>query len=151
MQQPPNQYATERLLSDAVSHGDKSKLADVLGVSLSEISQQMNPEEPKKSDYYRFKRMLWALVGINPEAARLVFSDLEASMDAWTGDPKAGERNLSALTAKVLKETGDLITARLEGQSAHVIRKETLEVKSAADQVLAAIDQTANALREVKR
>lgn len=120
----PNQHETERLLSDALSYGDKSKLADALDVSLSEISQQFNPDEPKKSDYYRFKRQLWALAAINPEATRIIFSDLQASVDSWLGATKSSD--IGRGVADVLKEAAELGAAQTGSESTRITRRRDL-------------------------
>jgi DNA-binding transcriptional MocR family regulator len=149
MNQAPSQFETERLLSDALTHGDKSKLADALGVSLSEISQQINPDEARKSYFYQFKRQLWALAGINPDAARLVYADLQASMTAWLGDFPA--EDIGALTADVLKEAAELGAAQLGKLPAHVVRKEALEVGTAVGKVISACERQTGKLREAGR
>src|SRR6266540_4165108 len=126
MESAPNRYATERLLSDALTHGDKSRLANILEVSLSEISQQCNPEELRKSYFYQFKRFLWGICGVNPFAADVLMSDLNSSHELWTQSERI-KVDLSHLTGNVAQEVTELVCARLEGKSVHVQRKEALE------------------------
>lgn len=146
--EPPNQYDTERLLSDSLSHGDKSRLAAFIGVSLSEVAQQWNPDDPKKSDYFRFKRTLyWLATEVNEDAARVIVADLLSSMDAWVGNVRAD--NIAHLTAGMLKEAAEVGAAQIENSPAHVFRKEVLDVRAKADELLAAVDRRADGkLRE---
>jgi hypothetical protein len=127
MESAPNQYATERLLSDALTHGDKSRLANILDCSLSEISQQCNPEEPRKSYFFQFKRFLWGVDGVNPSAGDVLMSDLNSSHELWTGSELI-RVDLSRLTGNVAQEAVELMRARLEGKSVFVQRKEAIDV-----------------------
>ncbi len=77
-----HQYQIESLLYGSLNYGDETKLAKALGVSPSEISQQVNPNEARKSDYFRFRRFLKALFPINPTAARRILSDLNSVVES---------------------------------------------------------------------
>jgi len=119
MRSAPDQYESERLLDDALSHGDKSKLANVLEVSLSEISQQCNPNESRKSDYYRCKRFLWGLAGVNAEAARILRNDLNTSIDLWIGDIRE-RRDPAELASEVAEKAIKHMKIQLQSLPKHV-------------------------------
>jgi hypothetical protein len=148
MESAPNQYETERLLSDALSHGDKSRLANILEVSLSEISQQCNPEELRKSYFYQFKRFLWGLCGVNSKAADVLMSDLNSSHELWKGSERITV-DLSRLTGDVATEVTELVCARLEGKPLHVQRKEALDVMLAVKHFICGLERETGSLRPV--
>jgi len=131
-----DQHETERFLFNVLDHGDKSELAQALGVSLSEISQQVNPEEPRKSDYFRFKRFLVALATVNPKAAQLLCADLHAVVDA-----PCAHKDISKLTGDVAQESTELICAALQRKPAHVQRKEALDVVMASYRFIAGLTE----------
>lgn len=148
--EPPNQYDTERLLSDVLSHGDKAKLANFLGVSPSEICQQFNPEETKKSDYYRFKRMLfWLKTEINIEAARTIFADLHSSYDSWQ-KPSCKHETLAALVVAADKEAGEVIQSWAANKPLHEQRKETVEAIAALQRHLEGLNAQASNVKEMR-
>jgi hypothetical protein len=146
MESAPSQYETERLLSDALSHGDKTRLANILEVSLSEISQQCNPEELRKSYFYQFKRFLWGLCGVNSKAADVLMSDLNSSHELWTQSDRI-KVDLSHLTGNVAQEVTELICARLEGKSVHIQRKEALDVMLALKHFICGLEREAGPQR----
>lgn len=134
-----DQNETERFLFNVLGHGDKSSLAHVLGVSLSEISQQVNPEETRKSDYFKFKRFLSALVTVNPKAAQLLCADLQSVIDA-----QSSSKDISRLTGDVAHQSTELICAALENKPLHVQRKEALDVVVAGYQFIAGLERKPN-------
>ena len=141
MRKAPDQFETERLLSQALERGDQTALASLMEVSASEINQQFTPQNPKQSVYYRFKRQLWALAAINPNAARLIYADLQSSMEDWLGETKSGD--IGKGIASVLKEAAELGAAQCEGLPTHVVKKEALDVRAKVDEVVAACERRA--------
>ena len=146
MQSAPDQFETERLLSEALSYGDKTKIANGLGVSLSEVSQQCNPNEPRKSDVYKFLRFLWITSGVNSEAADRIFTLIQSSFESWK-EPERIHVDLSRLTGTVAQEVTELVVARLEGKPIHVQRKEALDVMLALKHFLCGLEQEAGPQR----
>ncbi len=134
-----DQHETERLLDASLSHGDKSKLADLLGVSLSEISQQVNPNEMRKSDFFKFKRFLRALCDVNADAAELIVSDLRSSLRCWLGKGHTG--SLAQLTCSVNQEASEFVAAHIQHKPVHIQRKELLDIRAAVDRCMAALDE----------
>lgn len=134
-----DQSETERFLFNVLDHGDKSRLAQLLDVHLSEVSQQINPAEPRKSDYYKFKRFLSALVVVNPKAAQLLCTDLQSVVNA-----PSGNRCISTLTGAIAQESAELVCAALENKPDHVQKKEALDVARAAYDFVSGLDRKPN-------
>lgn len=137
MSQPANQYDTELLMKNVLKHGDKSRLAEKLRVSLSEISQQVNPNELRKSHFFECKRFLLALKLVNKRAAQILLCDLDFSIN---GDSELDEGDLPDLTGAVVKEAADLVCAQLKGKPAHIQRQECLEIIAVGYRFLSALD-----------
>jgi len=134
-----DQYQTELFLHQTLVRGDKSKLAEKLGVTLSEISQQCNPAETaRKSYYYQFKRFLTALKAVNPRAHELLLADLHSTVDT---EPRS--QNLSQLVADASREHAELIGACLEAKPASLQLKEALETQVALSRVVKELNHVA--------
>lgn len=103
----PLKQQSERLLSNLLNHGDKSEIATELGVGLSEISQQCNPEEPRASDFYKCKQFLKGTSRCNPSAARL----LEELLDVQA----AVSQVMTALNRDVVRKGERLSTGQKTG------------------------------------
>ncbi|MDQ3918117.1 MAG: hypothetical protein M3348_06530 [Acidobacteriota bacterium] len=56
--QPPSQEEFESQLRDLFRNGDITSVAAWLGKNKSQISRQLNPEEPEQSDPFRFALFL---------------------------------------------------------------------------------------------
>jgi len=143
-QQPPNQHDTDRLLGDSLSHGDKTKLANLLGVSGSEICRQCNPEDPKQSFYYRFKRsMFWLKTQVNERAARIIVADFRADFESWD-TPVVKPESLAALVVAADREGDDVIQSWAEGKPLH-------EQIMHATEAIAALEKFREAARKAAR
>lgn len=133
---PHEQYETEMLLFTALNNGDKSKLAKQMGTSLANVSRRLNPNDLRQSEFFRFRRFLTALAGINQQAARLLLGDLHTVVET----PERCGKDIQEVAGEVLRESADLVCARLAKLPAHVQKKEALEVRAVVDRFIAKLD-----------
>lgn len=142
MRAAPDQKLIEGVIDDALTHGDKGKVANALQKSASDITQRFNPNEAKQSGCFRALSELWAISGVNPDAAETIFALFDSYRAQWLEETKPTDRCLSSLVGDASAELTALIRARLEGKPAHVQRKEALELRAVVDRFLAGLEQS---------
>jgi hypothetical protein len=136
-----HQYHDEQFLDGQFDFGDKVKLAKRLNVSLSEVSQQLNPNEPRKSDFHKCARFLRAVRDeFGPEKISGMLAHLCAIGDA----PACGNSDLTQLTADLHVENSEFVGAHLRKAPLHVQHKELIDVKVKTDRALAALKGQVN-------
>ena len=119
------QYEDEYFLNNQFNYGDKSRLATRLGVSVSEVSQQCNPNEPRKSDFHKYARFLRA---VREEFGAEKCAGLQAYLNAIADAPGDCLVDLPAITSDLVQEVAELAGAVLTNQSPRVQAKEMNDV-----------------------
>ena len=128
-----SQYDVEGKLNNTLSFGDETKIAEKLGCSPTYISQQCNPHEDRKSDFYKAICFLAALCEISPERGRaalnLFTQTVERHLPADTGDDY--ERSITAFNT----ELSEFQTAASCGKDAETCISELDDVVEKASEL----------------
>ena len=142
MRSAPDQHELKCLLSDIVKHGNKTKVANILGVSPSDISQRFDAEnETRKLALAEGLREVWAICGADQEAGRKLRSYIEGLFDCWLDSVKVTDKNLSCLLSDASQDALSLLRARsIDGKPVHVQREQALAVRATIDQFIAGLE-----------
>lgn len=123
-----SQYDVEGKLNNTLSFGDETKIAEKLGCSPTYISQQCNPHEDRKSDFYKAICFIAALCEIDAERGRaalnLFTQTVERHLPADLGDDY--ERSITAFNT----ELSQFQTATSCGKDAETCIRELDDVVS---------------------
>lgn len=138
---PPEQYDTERHLSDSLSHGDVEHLAALLKCSPSLICQMCNPNDPKKSWFYQNARFLWAAYRIREDLGEVLFGRLQALRHLWLSKDKPCRPDVSKLASRVTSEIADVVIAELERKPMQDRFREAQEARMALDEYILGLMQ----------
>lgn len=99
----PEQHADDILISDLFNtHGDKTALARLMGVSNTNVSQQFNPEDSEHpSDWHRARRILFAAYVHDEEKAEVLWRELAAARELWRDKPHVEAQRLSSVQPQI--------------------------------------------------
>lgn len=137
---PPDTVEIKTVLRDAVSHGTVQKMANILGVSHSEISRQYDPNNEKKAAIAEAARHFWGLSINDPAAFETVKTYFVLLLESWAQPVPASDKGLSGLIGEAAQKLNDLQKARfIDGRSPAVQREETLAVITALQQFLSGL------------
>jgi hypothetical protein len=137
MHTAPRQHDIESLLDSLLDRGDKTALAALLDTSLSNISQQINPDEPLKSYVYQGLRFMWGVYAVNPQAARCLWAETARLVSLWEGKRPVQGGDLRS----VHHELAEVIDAALTNRSPAQQKKEIHEAISALNARLSLLDR----------
>jgi hypothetical protein len=134
---PPDTVQIKTILRDAVSHGTMQKMANILGVSHSEISRRFDPNQEKRAYIAESARELWGLACTDPEAYQIVKTYFVMLLESWAEPVPTSDKSLSGLVGEAAQKLNDLQKARfIDGRSETIQREETLAIISALQQFL---------------
>lgn len=136
----PNQHEVERFLDDTLMHGDIEALAAILDTSPSNLSQQFNPDDEKKSWFYQGMRTLWAAYMHREDLGDAWLAKINSFSQAWKHRGK--EKTLcdvAHLAGKLSSETADVVIAELEKRPMQKRLREAVEVRAAVDNYIASL------------
>ena len=141
MRHAPSQQDLKRLLDDAVKHGSRARIANILGVTEGNISRRFNPNDELKLALADGLRECWAVCGADESAGQILRSYINGLFDSWLAPAKSGQAAITSLVCDVNRETADLVNARMESRPLHLQLKEAREVGAANDRVIQALER----------
>ncbi len=132
-----HQYEDELFLTGILRSGDITKLAQIRGVSCSEISQQQNPNESKVSDFHKGARWLRCLTHLDGDQAEKALAYYSAIVRAARTVHPA---DLPTLVADLNQEHAEFVGAHLQSKPLHIQTQELMDVCVRVERVTAALD-----------
>lgn len=123
---PPDTTEVKTVLRDAVSYGTVQKMANLLGVSHSEISRQYDPNHDKKTPIAESLRHFAFLKMIDPEAFQIVKTYYLLTLEMLSDPAPATEKGLSTLLGDAAEKLNALQRARFIDARSENVQRELL-------------------------
>lgn len=137
---PPDTKEIKTILQDSISHGSVQKIANILGVSHSVISNRFNRNREEKVYIAEAAREFWAMACADPEAYEIVKAYFFTLLDSWGKPAPASDKGLSDVLIEVHEKLNELDRARfVEGASVKVQRQDASEVIAKMAQFIAGL------------
>lgn len=132
----PVQRDIERFLSDNLTRGDQEALAAILDCSPSLISQQVDPDNEKKSWLYQGIRFLWATHQLREDLGDTLWGKLQYQRWLWKGKSLRAPRDVAHLAGGISSITAEILIAELEQKPMQVRLKEAWKLRAELDKYI---------------
>lgn len=140
------QKEVELDVAKILEHGDIADIAPLTSIGYKYLDAQLSPTDERKSHIYGFLEIICAYDETHPERGEELWQLVKRIREASRAKNPTGCADAEA--GKFAKESGEAISARLQGKSKYEQLKEAVEAESQATKYKEAIIAEINAEKE---